>query len=152
MRCFIAPQDAIAMRDAAPALVEPALFDRVQVILDDPHCLRGGRRTQAYARSARAKCLLCGRVLVGPVLNRRYRYSRCSRTHAGPAHDRCPGRHFRADTLEQRVRGTMAEVLAQPERIVAEHQRARAVDGHADRRAAHVPCGVEGVVAALARL
>ena len=84
------PSEWIEILGATPMIIEPAIFEAVQRILDDPERRRRGRRLHNYFLSGRIKCLKCGKAMVGQTLQGRYRYYRCRRAFAGPKHDRCP--------------------------------------------------------------
>ena len=119
------PSEWIEILGATPMIIEPAIFEAVQRILDDPERRRRGRRLHNYSLSGRIKCLKCGKAMVGQTLQGRYRYYRCRRAFAGPKHDRCPTVYVRADGLEQAIRTEAARVLADPELVLAEAERVR---------------------------
>jgi len=119
------PSEWIEILGATPMIIEPAIFEAVQRILDDPERRRRGRRLHNYFLSGRIKCLKCGKAMVGQTLQGRYRYYRCRRAFAGPKHDRCPTVYVRADGLEQAIRTEAARVLADPELVLAEAERVR---------------------------
>ena len=106
-------------------IIEPAIFEAAQRILDDPERRRRGGRLHNYFLSGRIKCLKCGTAMVGQTLQGRYRYYRCRRAFAGPKNDRCPTVYVRADGLEQAIRTEAARVLADPELVLAEAERVR---------------------------
>ena len=128
------PADWIQVQDATPAIVDNMTFGTAQKILDDPERRRRGKRKYHYGLSGRIKCLKCGKAMVGQTLKKSYRYYKCRRLFAGPRHDRCDTTYVRADALEQAVKEEMALVLANPEMIIAEHQRLRGENvGERDR-------------------
>ena len=117
------PSEWIEIHGATPMIIEPAIFEAAQRILDDPERRRRGRRLHIYFLSGRIKCFKCGKAMVGQTLQGRYRYYRCRRAFAGPKHDRCPTVYVRADGLEQSVREEAARVLANPGLVLAEVER-----------------------------
>jgi site-specific DNA recombinase len=119
------PSEWIEILGATPMIIEPAIFESAQRILDDPERRRRGRTLHNYVLSGRIKCLKCGKAMVGQTLQGQYRYYRCRRAFAGPKHDRCPTVYVRADGLEQAIRTEAARVLANPELVLAEAERIR---------------------------
>ena len=67
--------------------------------------------------------------MVGQTLQGRYKYYKCRRSYAGPHHDRCDAVYVRDGDLEAALREEMSRVLANPEIILAEHQRLVESDG-----------------------
>ena len=124
----------IEVPDVTPTIVGVDTFLTAQNILDDPERRRRGKRKHDYGLSGRLKCLRCGRAMVGQTLQGRYRYYKCRRSFAGPHHDRCDAVYVRAGDLEVVVRQEMSRVLANPEIIMAEHQRLKQSEGAGQTR------------------
>ena len=74
--------------------------------------------------------------MVGQTAMGKYRYYRCRRAYAGRRHDRCPTRYVRASDLEGAVVRELTTVLASPEMVLAELERASSSDARNDDRAA----------------
>jgi len=126
--------DTIEVPGVTPAIIAVDTFAAVQRRLQDPERRSRGKRTHEYELSQRAKCLRCGRAIVGQTLSKTFRYYKCRRAFAGPRHDRCDSGYIRADGLEQAVRKEIAVVLANPSIIAAEYSRLNA--GSNDERTA----------------
>jgi site-specific DNA recombinase len=127
-------KDWIEVPDVTPAIVDLDTFMAAQRILDDPERRRHGKRKREYPLSGRLRCLRCGRAMVGQTLQGRYKYYKCRRSYAGPHHDRCDAVYVRAGDLEAALREEMSRVLANPEIILAEHQRLVESDGAGQSR------------------
>lgn len=130
-------EEWIEIPDATPAIIEPALWARVQEILDDP--ARTARRPVAqrdYALRGRLKCTLCSSAMVGQTLRSKgkpYHYYRCRHVYARVSGRQCAGKYVPAGLLEAGVWSTICEVLTAPEIVVME--RRRAAEAQVDRGA-----------------
>ena len=122
----------IEIPDATPAIVPEAMFEAVQARLLDPERRRRGKRKYDYPLGGGVRCAHCHSAMVGQTSMGKYRYYRCRRAYSGRRHDRCPTRYVRADDLEGAVVRELTSVLASPEVVLAELERASARDG-ADR-------------------
>lgn len=110
---------------ATPAIVSVDLFRRAQARLSDPERRRRGKPSRQYALRGRIRCSLCEGAMVGHAVNHaRYHYYRCPNGSSGPGQTRCGARYHRVERVEASVRGALAEVLAAPERLIAEVRRA----------------------------
>ncbi|MDP6494094.1 MAG: recombinase family protein [Dehalococcoidia bacterium] len=128
------PSEWIEIPGVTPSIIDESTYTAVQTLLDDPERRRLGRRIYDYALSGRVQCLVCGKAMVGQTLSKRYRYYKCRRAFAGPRHDRCDTSYVRADNLERAVQEEIVRVLANPEIIMAEHQRLRSsTNGESDK-------------------
>jgi site-specific DNA recombinase len=128
------PGEQIEIEGATPALIGAELLDQCRARFADQERRRRGRRKHTYALSGRVSCRECGRAMVGQVLNKKYRYYRCRRAFSGKHPERCDSRYVRADELEQCVRQAAAEVLSNPEIVLAEMTRMAAEAPGAGRR------------------
>lgn len=128
------PEDEhIEIPDATPAIIDEALWKRVQEILDDPE--RTNRRTTAkrnYLLSGRIRCGLCHSAMVGQTNTSKgkdYPYYRCRHAYTRNTGHRCESRYIRADALEQEVWAEVRQVLSEPEVILQERREANGVAG-----------------------
>jgi site-specific DNA recombinase len=137
----VPPEEWIAI--PVPAIVDPGLFAAAQVQLDENRRRkREGRRRPGWLLQGLVVCRQCGyafygkmaRGLVGGQQPADYGYYRCTGTdaHRFGGQAPCHNRSVRSDKLEQAVWRQVEEVLADPHRIAAEHERraAAARDGH----------------------
>ena len=103
----------VLLPDVTPAIVSEALFNDANAQLDKPK-LRTGRPKHEYLLRGHAFCSLCGKPLVGHVLNRKYRYYQCSNARPYENHGKkCPALLIRANDLEDMVWNKTQEVLEQ---------------------------------------
>ena len=120
-------EDHIEIPGATPAIINAALWERVQAILNDPE--RTNRRSTAkrrYMLSGRLRCGVCSSAMVGQTLTskgRSYSYYRCRHTYTRVTGHRCESRYIRADALEQDIWGEMRDVLTYPELVLQEQRR-----------------------------
>ena len=120
-------EEWIEIPNATPAIIEPALWARVQAILDDP--ARTARRPVAhreYPLRGRIKCQLCSSAMVGQTLQgkgKSYPYYRCRHVYARVSGRQCAGRYIPAGVIEAAVWSKIREVLTAPEIVVAEQRR-----------------------------
>ena len=118
-------EEWIEIEGVTPAIVPRALFDRAQARLNDPQRRNRTRPSMEYPLRGRLRCRACGAPMVGQSLQRgRYRYYRCRRSYAGPRDDRCSSKYVRKEALEASVRESLRDVLAEPDRVIAEVRRA----------------------------
>lgn len=126
-RRFVEERDEseqIEVHGATPRIIDDATFQRARHILDDPSRRDRFDRSGRYALKGRIRCLSCGAAMVGHAAHQgKYRYYHCPNGSSGPGITRCEARYIRADEVEQAVRERVAEVLADPERLIAEVRR-----------------------------
>ena len=120
-------EEHIEIPDATPAIIDAALWERVQTILNDPE--RTYRRSTAkrrYMLSGRLRCGVCSSAMVGQTLTskgRSYSYYRCRHAYTRVTGHRCESRYIRADALEQEIWGEVRSVLTEPELVLQEQRR-----------------------------
>lgn len=120
-------EEHIEIPGATPAIVDVALWERVQAILKDPE--RTKRRSTAkrrYLLSGRLRCGVCGSAMVGQALTskgRSYSYYRCRHAYTRVTGHRCESRYIRADALEQDIWGEVRSLLTEPELVLREQRR-----------------------------
>ena len=118
------PSEWIEVPGASPAIVDGETFAAAQRRLDDPRRRERSRPSRRYPLRGRLRCAQCGGPMVGQALGRgRYLYYRCRRSYAGPRDDRCASRYVPTRRLEEAVRAALADLLADPARILAEARR-----------------------------
>jgi site-specific DNA recombinase len=126
--------EQIEIPGATPAIIDMALWQRVQEILNDPE--RTNRRPVAkrhYMLRGRLRCGLCQSAMVGQTLNSKatpYPYYRCRHVYDRTSSRQCEGRYVPAEALEQGIWAEIRRVLTAPELILREQQQAagRVVD------------------------
>ncbi len=109
-------------RSADEPFIDPALFDRVQAILDErdeDHGRRFTTRRPPYLLTGLVRCAKCQRDFVGAAgtgKRHRYRYYLCwTRSRYGPT--ACDAGRLRGDELEEAVLAALVDVYAKPEVI-----------------------------------
>ena len=106
---------------ATPPIISRELFERVKARFDDPERLRARPPSRQYRLRSRLRCAECGAAMVGHAVSRgRYHYYRCPNGSSGPGESRCASRYIRSERLEQAVKSALADLLASPERVLAE--------------------------------
>ena len=111
----------IEVEGATPPIISVDLFERAQEKLNDPDRKKRARPSYEYPLRGRLRCEVCGSAMVGQTLMKgRYRYYRCRRAYAGPKADRCSSPYVPKDALESAIRGSLTDLLADPERVLAE--------------------------------
>jgi site-specific DNA recombinase len=128
-----------------PALVEPDVFDAVQVQLDENRRhARQSRRGARYLLQGLLQCHHCGYAFYGKPLSpsarknrpRAYAYYRCLGTDAYRfgGERLCPNTQIRTDRLELAVWQEVCTLLAQPERLRHEFERRQQTTGESQRQ------------------
>ena len=113
--------DWIEVDGATPAIISADLFVRAQRRLADPARRVRAAVTRRYALAGRIRCAECKSAMVGHAVNGgRYLYYRCPRGSSGPGATTCASRYVRLEKIEDAVRSALAEVLASPDRLLAE--------------------------------
>lgn len=106
--------------DVSPAIVDKDIFQIANEQLNKPK-VRTGRPKNEYLLRNHAFCAICGKPLVGHILNKKYRYYQCS--NARPYENTkklCSARYIRAEALEKTVWEKTQAILSQPEIILKE--------------------------------
>ncbi|WP_100253840.1 recombinase zinc beta ribbon domain-containing protein [Methylobacterium sp. UNC300MFChir4.1] len=137
----VPPEEWIAI--PVPAIIDPDLFAAAQEQLDENRQRkREGRRRPGWLLQGVVLCRQCGyafygkmaRGLVGGQRPADYGYYRCTGTdaHRFGGQAICHNRSVRSDKLEEALWHQVKAVLADPQRVAAEHERraAAARDGH----------------------
>jgi len=115
----------IEVEGATPAIISTELYERAQVRLNDPERRRRREATRAYALRGRLRCAECDAALTGHAVNRgRFHYYRCPNGSSGPGETRCRSRYIRLERIETAVKTAIGDLLASPERLLAEARRA----------------------------
>ena len=111
----------IEVEGATPPIIDDTMFQQSQEILYHPDRRLRGRPSQHFRLRGRLRCMVCGTPMVGQAQGGgRYRYYRCRRAHAGDFEGICNSRYVPVGLLEGAVLEQIAEVLADPERILSE--------------------------------
>ena len=114
----------IEIAGATPAIIDQGVFDAARKILDDPSRRPQTAPSDVYLLRGRITCRECGAWMVGHAANRgRYRYYRCPNGSSGPGETTCGSRYIRIERLEGAVRTALSDLLASPDRILAEAKR-----------------------------
>lgn len=114
----------IDISGATPAIVTHELFERVNAILTAPDRRSRAMPTRSYVLTGRLRCASCGAPMVGQVLMKgRYAYYRCRSRYVGREDSTCPSKYVRCEALEDAVRSSLLDVLANPQRIIEEARR-----------------------------
>jgi site-specific DNA recombinase len=117
-----------------PSLVSEALFDAVQVQLEENRQrARSGQRGVRYLLQGLLVCACCGYAYYGKAISpsarkhhtRNYAYYRCigNDAYRFGGHRLCQNKQLRTDRLEQAVWGEVCRLLEDPRRVAGEYQR-----------------------------
>jgi site-specific DNA recombinase len=100
-------EEWVEIPGASPRIVDEALWQRVQQIMNDPERIaRRPKPRHAYPLRGRVKCLLCGSAMVGQTMINRghtYHYYVCRVAFDRRTGRTCSGRNVRADRLEAAI-------------------------------------------------
>jgi len=110
-------EDWIKLPDVTPPIIDFETYEKAQKMLKLPR-FAPGKAMVDYLLRGHAYCAECKGRLTGTMLNRRFRYYRCS--HTKPTSTRpatCRQSYINASKLEQIVWESVREVLAKPEHI-----------------------------------
>lgn len=120
-------EDHIEIPGASPRIIDDALWDRVQQIMNDPERIaRRPKPRHEYPLRGRMKCRLCGSAMVGQTMINRghtYHYYVCRVAFDRRLGRECAGRNVRADRLEPAVWCEIRAKLTSPEIILQELRR-----------------------------
>ena len=131
-------QPPIIVQNAWPAIIESALFDRVQVLLKEraPAYLHPKRTTSHFLLSGIAKCGHCGKALVGhDAKGGKFSYYVCG-SLLKKGSGSCPARYINGKKLEAAVIDKIKEEilieknLTELMKIVNEEMDASAAENH----------------------
>ncbi len=136
-RVVAQPQEEwVNVEGSTPRIVDEALWQRVQEILNDPERTRRRPTHRYYALRGRLKCGICGSAMVGQTLTvstRPYRYYRCRHVYDKNTSRTCTARYVDGLRLEEAVWAEMKRVLTNPDIVLNELKLAAAGDTHDDQ-------------------
>lgn len=128
------PVEWIEIEGATPPIISRETFERARARMADPARFQS-RPNRVYALAGRIRCIVCNASMTGQALMQgRYEYYRCRRSYGGPKHDRCESRYVPRPLLESAVRGTLTDVLSDPQRVMEELRGAMERPVVVDRR------------------
>jgi hypothetical protein len=111
---------------ASPRIIDDVVWERVQVILNDPERRKRRRTPRPYPLRRRLKCGVCGSAMVGQTMTskgKEYRYYGCRHLYdRTTGHDRS-ARYVRGDALEAGIGQEIRRILSSPEIVLHELQR-----------------------------
>ena len=120
-------EEHVEISGASPRIIDDALWQRVQQILDDPERIaRRPKPRYEYPLRGRVKCLVCGSAMVGQTMDNRghvYHYYCCRIAFDRRTGRTCSARNVRADHLEPAVWREIRAKLTAPEIILQELRR-----------------------------
>jgi site-specific DNA recombinase len=120
-------EEHVEIPGASPRIIDDALWDRVQQIMNDPERIaRRPKVRHEYPLRGRVKCSLCGSAMVGQTMNNRghiYHYYVCRSAFSRRSDRTCEGRNVRSDRLEPAIWREVRAKLTTPEIIVQELRR-----------------------------
>ena len=118
---FQSESNRIEIPGATPAIISAETFAAAQEIIQDPQRRLKGRPTRNYRLRGHLRCLACGTPMVGQSMSGgRYAYYRCRRSYAGNFEKTCESKYVPGAPLEKKVIDQIIEILADPNRILAE--------------------------------
>jgi site-specific DNA recombinase len=121
------PEEWVEIPGASPRIVDAALWQRVQQIIDDPERIaRRPKPRHAYPLRGRDKCLLCGSAMVGQTMINRgqaHHYYVCRVAFDRRTGRTCSRRNVRADRVEAAIWREIRAKLTSPEIILQELRR-----------------------------
>jgi hypothetical protein len=124
---MVTPEEWVEIPGASPRIVDEALWQRVQQIMDAPERIaRRPKPRHTYPLHGRVKCLLCGSAIVGQTMINRghtYHYDVCRVAFDRRTGRTCSGRNVRADRLEAAIWREIRAKLTSPEIILQELRR-----------------------------
>src|SRR5215212_10129061 len=120
-------EEWVEIPGASPRIVDEALWQRVQRIINDPERIaRRPKPRHTYPLRGRVKCLLCGSAMVGQTMINRghtYHYYVCRVAFDRRTGRTCSGRNVRADRLEPAIWREVRAKLTSPDIILQELHR-----------------------------
>ena len=124
-------EDWITIEGSTPRIIEDALWQRVQKILNDPERTRRRPTTRFYPLRGRLRCGICGSAMVGQTLtvkSRPYRYYRCRHVYDKNTGTSCTAKYVSGNRLEDAVWGEVKHVLTDPDVVLQELKRSASGD------------------------
>ena len=116
------PQEEwVAVEGSTPRIVDEALWQRVQEILNDPGRTHRLPTSRHYALRGRLKCGVCGSAMVGQTLTvstKPYRYYRCRHVYDKNTSRTCTARYVDGPRLEEAVWAEMKRVPTNPDIVL----------------------------------
>ena len=127
------PEDEwIVVDGASPAIVDEAVWHRVQTVIEDPERVKRGAAKRNYQLRGRARCARCGAPMVGQTVRGRgksYAYYRCRHAYDRNTGRECDARYVRCDSLESAIWSEIEHVLTTPELVLSELRAAQERSG-----------------------
>lgn len=123
-RSVARPKEAwIEIPDASPPIVSPDLFEEANCALNRPGG-RPGRAIIPYLLTGHIRCGYCDDFMFGQVLNKKYRYYKCSGSRATPTREaHCNSKYMRAEPIDNAVWDYVKEIISEPEVVLADIQK-----------------------------
>ena len=124
-------EEWVEIPGASPALIDEALWQRVQEILADPERKPKHTKIRIYPMRGRLRCGVCGSAMVGQTMTskgREYRYYGCRHIYDRRTGTDCTARYVRADDLEHGLWREVRTVLSDPAVILNELRQEAASD------------------------
>ena len=128
-------EEWVTVEGSTPRIIDEALWQRVQEILNDPERTRRRPTPRHYALRGRLKCGVCGSAMVGQTLTvstKPYRYYRCRHVYDKNTSRTCTARYVDGGRLEEAVWAEMKRVLTNPDIVLQELKRVASEDTHDD--------------------
>ncbi len=125
----------IEVADATPRIIDDAIWQRVQALLQDPERTKRRPEGRHYLLRGRLRCGVCGSAMVGQTLTAKgtgYPYYRCRHAYTDITGYRCSSRYVRRDELEAAVWREVRAVLTDPAVVLAEIAREREAEQSID--------------------
>lgn len=125
------PEDEwILIEGASPRIVDDALWDRVQEILNDPERNPPRRFPRFYLLRSRIKCGICGSAMIGQAMRGApggtvYKYYGCRHVYDRRTGHDCTARYVPAQKLEAGIWGEIGRILSNPQTVLNEQERDR---------------------------
>ena len=99
-------EEWVTVEGSTPRIIDEALWQRVQEILNDPERTRRRPTHRHYALRGRLKCGICGSAMVGQTLTvstKPYQYYRCRHVYDKNTSRTCTARYVDGSRLEEAV-------------------------------------------------
>ena len=99
-------EEWVKVEGSTPRIVDEALWQRVQEILNDPERTRRRPTHRHYALRGRLKCGICGSAMVGQTLTvsaKPYQYYRCRHVYDKNTNRTCTARYVDGPRLEEAI-------------------------------------------------
>jgi site-specific DNA recombinase len=122
-------EDWIAIEGASPRIIDEAVWQRVQQVLEDPERTRQRPTARYYPLRGRLKCGICSGAMVGHTLiskQRSFTYYICRHAFSKHTKSNCTARYVRAGVLEEAIWQEVRRVLSEPQQSYASSTRRKA--------------------------